>query len=141
MSLQEKRLYWVWAAMIQRCHNPRNKGHRNYGAKGIRVCDRWRSFDAFKADMGLPGPGLSLERSDSRGNYEPSNCRWATRKEQNSNRPAWCRYYMVNGERLTMKDAWSKYADTSVTYRSFVKRLVTRGWTIERAMRPVCEAR
>lgn len=120
--------------MIQRCHNPANKGYRLYGAKGITVCDRWRqSFDAFAADMGIPSPGLSLERQDNHSGYSPENCKWETRTMQNRNR-SWCRYVTVNSERVTLKEAWQRYADPSVTYRSFVKRVVTRGWSIDQAI-------
>jgi hypothetical protein len=80
-------LYRVWAAMIQRCHNPANKGYRCYGARGITVCDRWRgSFAAFAADMGERPRGTSIDRMDNSRGYEPGNCRWATAEQQNRNR-------------------------------------------------------
>lgn len=129
-----QRLYWVWAAMIQRCHNPANKGFRSYGAKGIAVCERWRRFTNFQADMGLPPIGTSIERVDNSGGYSPDNCRWATRTEQNRNRPSWCRYVDIDGRTMTLKEAWSTHADRTITYRSFVKRIVSRGWDLERAL-------
>jgi len=79
--------YAVWGAMIQRCTNPKCKSYKNYGARGISVCARWRSFENFIADMGRrPSDELTLERVNNNGNYEPTNCCWATRSEQMYNR-------------------------------------------------------
>lgn len=79
--------YRCWFNMIRRCYNPKCKAFRDYGARGISVCDQWRkSFDTFFADMGLrPSPMHSIERKENDGNYCPANCCWATRVEQQNN--------------------------------------------------------
>lgn len=79
--------YYVWQNMKRRCTDPTNGKYMDYGGRGIAVCDRWlESFENFLEDMGEKPEGLSLERVENGGNYEPENCVWATLSEQNSNR-------------------------------------------------------
>jgi hypothetical protein len=80
--------YMAWRSCRERCNNPNIPGYRNYGGRGITICDRWlNSFENFYADMGpRPSPKHSLDRIDNDGNYEPGNCRWATTKQQSRNR-------------------------------------------------------
>jgi hypothetical protein len=79
--------YGIWQGMIARCTSPQNPAYCYYGARGISVCPAWlESFENFYADMGSRPAGLSIDRIDNDGNYEPGNCRWATAKEQAANK-------------------------------------------------------
>lgn len=85
--------YEIWKAMKKRCLNPHDASYKNYGGRGIEVAERWLKFSNFYADMGQrPSPELTIERKDNDGNYEPGNCKWATRYEQALNQ----RYRRVN---------------------------------------------
>jgi hypothetical protein len=79
------RIYEIWAAMMQRCYNPNHPVYSHYGGRGITVCERWHSFVNFLIDMGEPPPDRSIDRINNDGDYEPNNCRWATRSEQRRN--------------------------------------------------------
>ena len=87
-GLRGTREYKTWSAMIQRCTNPKCPSYPRYGALGVSVCDRWASFQNFLEDMGPRPTGSSLDRIDAFGNYEPANCRWATKLQQARNRRA-----------------------------------------------------
>lgn len=100
--------YMSWSSMIQRCTNPNNTGYASYGGRSIKVCTRWlNSFASFYADMGdKPDDGLSIDRIDNNGNYEPGNCRWATSEQQHNNTRS-NRFITYDGETLTLAQ-WAR---------------------------------
>lgn len=87
-GMSESRAYHIWCGMWTRCTNAATKDWKNYGGRGISVCSRWEHFENFLLDMGEPPDATSIDRIDNDGNYEPTNCRWATAKQQQSNRRA-----------------------------------------------------
>ncbi len=123
--------YRVWQNVIRRCHKPGALNYSRYGAKGIKVCAKWRrSFTTFLADMGhRPSLGHSLDRIDNAKGYVPSNCRWATASEQARNRRT-NRFIEHAGERLTLTE-WAERAGMS---GSALSRRLWRGWDMERAL-------
>jgi len=103
----KKPKYAIWHSMIQRCNNPNLKRYKDYGGRGIKVCDRWlKSFDNFYNDMGQRPDGLTIERRDKNGNYEPSNCFWETNANQQKNKRN-NRYITFNNETRIFSD-WCK---------------------------------
>jgi hypothetical protein len=112
--------YSIHWNMISRCANEKNKAYQNYGGRGISVCKEWlESFECFYADMGArPTAGHSLDRIDVNGNYEPSNCRWATKSEQMSNMRS-NRFISIDGETKILSE-WSKISGVlpdTIAYR------------------------
>lgn len=85
-GLKESPEYIVWKGMRQRCNDPESNNFIYYGGRGIKVCERWSDFAMFLQDMGPRPEGMTIDRVDNGGNYEPGNCRWATMKEQNQNK-------------------------------------------------------
>ena len=123
--------YRTWMAMIQRCTNPKRHNFKYYGGKGISVCEQWRTFSGFLADMGERPQGMTLDRIDAAGNYEPSNCRWASRMQQAANRPSFARMVEVDGQSMRLSEACRLYG---ICLGTAWDRL-NRGWTAERAIK------
>lgn len=122
--------YKSWACMIQRCENPKATGYRLYGGRGISVCDRWRnSFENFLSDMGERPYGTSIDRINSYGNYEPSNCRWANDFMQLNNTSR-NRFIVHDGLTLTLAQ-WSERLGVN---RNTVGRRLREGWDEIRAV-------
>lgn len=123
--------YRAWRHMIRRCTAPTEKGFKNHGGRGITVCTRWMTdFSAFLADMGArPSSKHSIDRIDNNGNYEPSNCRWATSLQQNRNRrnTAWLE---VRGVRKPL----TQWADEKGLTRVALYSRLERGWSPEQAV-------
>ncbi len=136
------RLLEIHSSMIQRCYSKTYPGYKRYGARGIQVCDRWRFGDGklvatqcFAADMGnRPSDGHTLERINNKGNYEPSNCRWATQREQANNRSSNV-VVEFNGKKQTAAQ-WSR--ELGFGFSTLRKRLGKYGWSVWDALtRPV----
>lgn len=129
-GFKETRAYRCWSLMKARCSNPALREYPYYGGRGISVCSRWAdSFEAFFEDMGEPPDGMSIDRIDVNGNYEPSNCRWATMAQQQRNKQntRWVKY---RGERLSLAD----WADRTGIAYSTLKGRLNSGWSVERAL-------
>ena len=102
-GMSDSPAYRIWSGMISRCTYPKHRGFYRYGGRGITVCERWRSFENFYADMGDRPAGKSLDRINVNGNYEPSNCRWATKREQSRNTSK-TKMYTYNGKTMCISD-------------------------------------
>ena len=128
--LLHRRTYRVWSNMKARCHNKNAPNYSMYGARGIKVCERWHDFALFLQDMGDKPDGLTLERKDNGGNYEPSNCRWATPQEQSRNTRR-NRKLTYKGETLLLAD----WADKLHIHRATLwSRLSRSKWPIDLAL-------
>ena len=125
----------IWRAIKARCHSVGSVSYAWYGGRGIRVCERWfDSFENFFADMGpRPSKAHSVDRIDNDGNYEPGNCRWATRKEQQRNKRN-NRLITYNGETMCL-EAW---ADRLGIGWATIHERLDRGWSVADALsRPI----
>lgn len=131
-GLVKTRAYSTWNSLKQRCLNPTNPKYPLYGGRGILVCERWGEFANFLTDMGEPLPGMSLDRIDVNGNYEPKNCRWATQKTQQNNRTN-TRWLELNGERVRLTELAERYG---ISYRLLRQRIGRDGMSVAEAVKP-----
>lgn len=132
------RIYFCWQSMKDRCYNPNNKNYKNYGGRGIKVCDEWKDFVVFEkwAKDNDYNDKLTIDRIDVNGNYEPSNCRWVDMITQENNKTN-NRFITYNNETHTLME-WSKILNCN--YNSLRTRL-ERNWSIERAFNVPFERR
>jgi hypothetical protein len=121
--------YVTWVNMMARCHNPKNSRYRQYGGRGIFVCESWQKFSNFLCDMGERPAELTIERIDNDKGYEPSNCKWATRREQQINRRS-CRMLEWNGKLLPMAK-WDRLLGFN---KDVVRKRLRSGWSVERTL-------
>lgn len=138
-GIKGTRLYTIWHTIHLRCYNPNNKDYHNYGERGITVCEEWSydsingyyNFKAWAIENGY-NEDLSIDRIDSNGNYEPSNCRWSTMKEQQRNRRN-NKPITVNGkEYRTLSEAIEALGRTE-DYNTIYSRINQYGWTADKA--------
>jgi hypothetical protein len=129
--LKDHPLYGTWSAMKSRCYNHKNEKYHLYGGRGIKVCHQWQeNLYQFAADVGHRPDGMTLDRIDTDGHYEPGNTRWATDSEQNRNRrnTVWVDYC---GESILLLELANA---VGLDYFTLHQRIIRRGWSVERAV-------
>ncbi len=128
-GMRRTKIYGIWRAMLDRCELHSHMYYRNYGGKGITVCERWHKFENFYSDMGDRPEGKSLDRINGLKGYYPGNCRWATRLEQARNRVD-----NILLEHNGVKKALSEWSViTKINYQTLKDR-IERGWDIKEAL-------
>lgn len=125
----ESSTHAIWRGMLSRCRNPKAKDFARYGGRGVAVCERWLSFDNFLADMGERPAGLTLDRRNGSGNYEPGNCTWATPKQQARNRRD--NVLVTHAGTTASVAAW---AERTGLERKTLEYRIRAGWPAERAL-------
>ncbi len=128
-GMSKTKIYLAWKSMINRCENPITNNYHNYGGRGIKVCERWHKFENFYEDMGERPKGKTLDRYPNKnGNYEPTNCRWATRKEQARNTRQ--NYNIIYKGKTQCISDWARELNIN---RRTLKSRFEAGWSIERS--------
>ena len=143
--------YCAWSNMKTRCHNRKCEQYKDYGGRGIKICDRWNSFENFLADMGLkPSSELSIDRINNNGDYCPENCRWTTAKIQNNNKrfsknQKWFmahnkKFNMVrysNNQTLFAREYNLSYSSINNCLNNSIRYKSHKGWTFKYLNQPV----
>jgi hypothetical protein len=129
-KMSKTKFYGVWSNMKERCSNPKHPGYKDYGSRGITVCERWLDFNNFYQDMHETyKEGLTIERRDVNSGYEPSNCKWADSIEQQNNRRI-SKRYRIDGELMTPTQIARKY-NLSI---DMVRGRLDKGLTVKQAI-------
>lgn len=125
--------YSSWRSMMTRCENKNHHNYKNYGGRGITVCDRWKGVNGFRnflEDMGNPpSERHTIDRIDSNGDYTPQNCRWATPKQQQRNKRS-NRFLEFNGQRKTLIE----WAEITRIHAGTISSRLKKGWSVERSL-------
>lgn len=121
-GMSDSKVYAVWCRIKSRCTNPKHSNYKDYGGRGITICDEWIEFDQFFADMGYKGDGFSIERKDNNKGYSKDNCVWATAKEQANNRRNTF-YLELGGEKIPI----SVFAKNNNISRSKIYQRIRSG--------------
>jgi hypothetical protein len=130
-GLSNTRVYRAWTQMHTRCKSEKSISYPRYGGRGVRVCDRWISFDAFIEDMGFPPTEKhQLDRIAVDGNYEPSNCRWVTHKENSRNKSN--NTMLSFGGKTKCVSEWAE--ELGMKSQTLSRRIHTSKWSIEKAL-------
>lgn len=129
------RVFNIWVGMRKRCLNPKEPSYKNYGERGITICDEWLDFNNFYEWAITNGynDSLTVDRIDVNGNYEPTNCRWATHKEQ-ANNTRRSRFITYDGKTMTLQQ-WSD--ETGINHMTLYDRIYKSGWTVGEALEKV----
>lgn len=123
--------YYIWASMRQRCINPKTQFYCHYGGRGIKVCERWNTYENFLSDMGRrPSPKHSIDRKDPEGDYCQDNCKWSTAKEQANNKRNSIKH-LWEGAYLTLSEICDK---TGGDYAKAHCRMLQSGWELKDAV-------